>query len=140
MKKLILLLIIGGLVYVGFKHVNWSTVTGDGDGPIFKSGDSYPITRTISSEDGRSLDVTILGKRDDAIFVEVISNGKQYRLEKSKLSKADADYIASLPDGGRERAATTPDQVEWYTSFADASEAAKKSQVPIFMLFDASSW
>jgi len=139
MKKLILLLVIGGLGYAGFKYINWDAVTGGG-GSIFKSGSPYPITRTITSSDGRTLDVVILGKRDDAIFVQATNNGKEYRLERSRLSPGDSEYVASLPEGGRERAPVTPDEVEWYESFADASRVAAQYETPIFMLFDGSSW
>ena len=139
MKKLILLLIVGGLAFAGYKYVNWSALTGGG-GSLIKSGDQYPITRTITSSDGRKLDVVILGKEGDSIFVQVISNGKEYKLPSSRLSPDDAKYVASLPEGGNDSGPKAPADIEWHAKLGDAMASAQQSQTPIYMLFDGSGW
>jgi len=103
------------------------------------------------------------GKNVEAELVKVDGDNVTFRLRsgsttvyaQSKLSEADRDYIAKNPPSaassqaataGKTPSATTAPTVDanrkakWQTKMAKAQEEAKKTGLPILVLFTGTSW
>lgn len=57
----------------------------------------YPLHRTLTSNDGRTLDVVIHGKTESAIVIERLSDGNTFHLDVANLSAEDRALAESLP-------------------------------------------
>lgn len=132
MRALLILLVVGAVAYFGYQHL--------GGKRLFGSDAEYPFGRTLTSADGRQLEVLILGKDGDTIFVQRLSDEKEFQIDRSTLADEDAAFVGRLPDGGTET--TPPDAADlvWHDHFSDAIDVAKKRDLPIFLLYDASPW
>ena len=64
----------------------------------------YPVHRTITSEDGRSLEVVIHGRSESMLSIERLSDGREFDWEISKLSAEDQEFAEKL-------ALTTKDEI-----------------------------
>jgi len=102
------------------------------------------------------------GKIIDAELVKVVGENVTFRLRggsstiypQAKLSEADRNYIAKNPPSaatatasGKPAEATTPAPIvaadrkaKWQTKMAKAQEEAKKTGLPILVLFTGTSW
>ena len=58
---------------------------------------TLPTTRTLTSTDGRTIDVTILSKSPTAITAKK-ADGKEFEIALDKLSEADRAFVAGLVD------------------------------------------
>jgi hypothetical protein len=58
---------------------------------------NLPVARTLTSADGRTIDVTILSKSDTAIKAKK-ADGKEFEITLDKLSEADREFVAGLVD------------------------------------------
>ncbi len=61
------------------------------------SGGSYPIDRTLTDTQGRSITATIIGRDSDSITIVRHSDGKRFDLPLDRLSPPDREQIAKLP-------------------------------------------
>ena len=86
--SLCLLLVLGGLLFV--TRESWSR------GGAMK----YPHQRTIHSNDGRKIDVTMLGRVNESFYIERQADGKRFELSLDKISPDDRELINDLPEGG----------------------------------------
>jgi hypothetical protein len=63
--------------------------------PLPKTGTTLPVTRTLTSADGRTIDVTILSK--SAMVIQAArADGKEFEITLDKLSDADKAFVAGL--------------------------------------------
>ncbi len=56
----------------------------------------FPAEHTITSADGRSLDVTIVGRTETGIKAIRQSDGKEFEIAFDKLSTKDQDFVNSI--------------------------------------------
>lgn len=67
----------------------------------------YPIHRTLTSADGRSLDVVIHGRSTSNLSIERLSDGQRFDLPIAKLDAVDREFTQQLPVTKKESKATT---------------------------------
>ncbi|MEI7908440.1 MAG: thioredoxin family protein [Verrucomicrobiota bacterium] len=110
--------------------------------------------RSWTNSDGKNVDAELVKVTGETVTFRLRSGGStNYAL--SKLSEADRDYIAKNPPGAASSqpaaaakdagttAAPTVDanrKAKWQTKMAKAQDEAKKTGLPILVLFTGTSW
>ena len=69
--------------------------TSEPTGAVAPTAQTMPVARTLTSSDGRAIDVTILSKSDTAIKAKK-ADGKEFEIALDKLSDADKAFVAGL--------------------------------------------
>lgn len=114
---------------------------------------SLPAPATLRSRDGKEIEVTILGKREDEIAIRRETDGKRYVLSLSRLGERDLAWISGLDDenpevfleiaGENSPVSAAPAgsakpfsfQRDWHGSIDAAFEASRKSGRPVMLVF-----
>lgn len=122
----------------------------DGQGQAEK----LPTLRTLIDRQGRTIEVTILAKRDGFIAAKRLSDSAAFSIAISSLSAEDQDFLASLPESNAEEVVAARKNIEpavepavdpqrrafWLTSFDSAVEDSRRTDLPILMIFTGSTW
>ena len=118
-----------------------------------EQAETLPARRTLNDRQGRTVDVTILAKRDGFIAARRQSDSAVFSIAISRLSEEDQDFLASIPDSSAEEVAAARKNIEptvaavdpqrrafWLTSFDSAVEDSLRTGLPILMIFTGSTW
>jgi len=65
---------------------------------VLRLTSGYPVDRTLVSSDGRTIDVTIVGKRGNVIVFERFDDGSRWDLPIHQLSLKDRMFVMLLPE------------------------------------------
>lgn len=102
----------------------------------------YPLTRTITDVEGRTIEAQILGKQGLQIAISKISGTKKYIVPLERLSKPDQDFFYNLAEGGRfgevkaqlDKEARLAGRVaRWHMDAVAAEREAAKLDLPMLM-------
>ena len=79
----------------------------------------YPLHRTLTSSDGRTLDVVIHGRTESALVIERLNDGNVFHLDITNLSTDDQALAGQLPvnrfePGGQQSVSKTPQSDDPY--------------------------
>jgi hypothetical protein len=106
---------------------------------------NLPVAHTLTSADGRTIDVTILSKSDTAIKAKK-ADGKEFEIGFDKLSDADRAFVAGLvnPDPNVVKKPTVLVVVDRNYKYPEYSEfiewlKAENMEVTIGLLYDDST-
>ncbi|MDF1811996.1 MAG: thioredoxin family protein [Verrucomicrobiales bacterium] len=107
----------------------------------------FPIQRTLVDVNGRSLEATILGKREDSIAIRRSSDGKEFVISLENLGVNDRVYFSKIrnqesPVFSTIRKNPLPKKriARWHYNLVGAQTEAKKYDLPIMLVFTGSSW
>ena len=107
--------------------------------------------RNWTNTDGKNVDAELVKVDGDSVTFRLRS-GSSTHYALSKLSEADRDFIAKNPPGGAttSQAATAGQaavpsvdadrKAKWQTKMSKAQDEAKKTGLPILVLFTGTSW
>lgn len=120
----------------------------------------FPLSRTITNSDGRSIPGEIVGKSGDDIAFKRTSDGKTFVVSLTQLSANDQLDLAELADESAgvvtsllaEKTAATPDssappgqrtksrRADWHDDPEKAFAESKELGLPVYVLFTGSDW
>jgi ribosomal protein S18 len=111
--------------------------------PIFKT------PTTLKDSRGRSLECRILAKHGDTIAVQRNSDQQQFLISSKKLSPGDYQRLAMISDHRtdlirrlqRDNSSVTANrQARWHGSMDQAVSEARRTGLPIYLLFTGTDW
>lgn len=107
---------------------------------------NYPITKTITSADGRSFEGKIIGKSGGVISVIRQSDKSSFLIPISNLSEEDIEFVSRLPNANasdiestRRREAKRNSLIgrhaQWHRTLHNAIKEGGKYDLPILLVF-----
>ncbi len=116
---------------------------------LFSSAALHAEYRNWTNAEGKTIDAELTKVDGDNVTFR-LRGGNSTVYPQAKLSEADRDYIAKNPPSatasGKSAGATAAPVVEadrkakWQTKMTKAQEEAKKTGLPILVLFTGTSW
>lgn len=102
----------------------------------------YPLTRTITDVEGRTIEAKVIGKQGLQIAISKLSGIQKYIIPLERLSKSDQEYFFELEDGGKfkevkaqldQEARLSTRTARWHMDAVAAEREAAKLNLPMLM-------